>query len=134
VDEGKLREFAANDVEIRDLEAKVDFLKHRQSKLSADLLEQMGLEAKTQALVEVFGNKMYKIYVRRQSHLRVTSPMVAEASLRALGLKDFLDFKVDAARLGSWYKKREKEEKSLPEIPGLEYTDSYRLYCIEKRQ
>ena len=132
LDEEKLREFANLDITIRDREAELDYFKSQRSKVAEQLLEQMGLEAKTQALVEI-EDKLFKIYVRRQSHLRVTSPMVAEAELRARGLKAFLDFRVDAARLGSWYKKREKEEKELPVIPGLEYTDSYRLYCIEKR-
>ena len=132
MDDAKLEEFAKNDIEIRSLEAQVDYLKSQQSKLSSALLEQMGLEAKTQALVEV-ENQLYKVYVRRQSHLRVTSPMVAEAELRARGLKDFLDFKVDSARLGSWYKRCELADKKLPVIPGLEYTDSYRLHVLQKR-
>ncbi len=131
--EDELKRFVAADLLIKEAEANIEYWKHLRRKAEDALLDQMGMEAQKQAFVE-YDDATYKVYTRRTTGLRVTSPMVAEAELRARGLKDFIDTKIDTAKLGSYYKKVEAADlKTMPVIPGLEYVETYRLYCIQKR-
>jgi hypothetical protein len=128
LDDVRLKEFVEADIQCRQLESELEYWKVQRRKHEDFLLDQMGMEAKKQAFTEL-GNKEWKIYTRRTSNLRVTSLEVAAHSLQELGLSAFLDYKIDTAKLGSYYKKVD----NAPDIPGLEMVEVFKLYVIPKR-
>lgn len=127
----RLQMFVEADQQAKEHEAQLEYWRAERRKHEDFLLDQMGMEGRTQGLTEVMG-EAYKVYVRRTTSLRVTNDALAKAELRQHGLASFIDEKIDP-KLGIYWKKCEKAGENLPELEGLEFTESYRLYAMKKR-
>ncbi len=129
LDDAKLASFVQADLTIRQLEWQLEEAKAARRKAEEYLLDQMGMEGQTQALVDI-STETYKVYTRRTTALRVTNLAMALGSLRLKGLSAFIDERVDTGRLGSYYK---KHENAQPDLEGLQYSEVFRLYAIQRR-
>lgn len=130
--EEKLTAFVQFDRTVKELEADLEYAKAQRRNLEDWLLDNFGMNGKTNALVEL-EQRNYKVYVRRTTMLRESDHELAVHTLRVIGLDDFVSEKIDTGRLGMYYKKREKAGEELPVLEGLDFTETYRLYVLRKK-